>query len=83
MPTVRSKNPGARRRGSVLLLVLFLLVVLAMMGTAFAILLPVEMQNAMKDRANIQTAYAADAAVLHVVGELEQDRSQPALDALA
>lgn len=60
-----------RPKGSILLLVLFLLIVLAMMGSAFSILLPVEMQNAKRDRANIQTAYAADAAVLWVMDELD------------
>lgn len=60
-----------KRRGSILLLVLFLLIILAMMGSAFSILLPVEMQNAKRDRANIQTAYAADAGVLWVMEQLD------------
>lgn len=63
-----------RQKGSVLLLVLFLLIVLAMMGSAFSILLPVEMQNARRDRANLQTAYAADAAVLWVMSQLESGK---------
>jgi hypothetical protein len=62
-----------RPKGSVLLLVLFLLIILAMMGSAFAILLPVEMQNAKRDRANIQTAYAADAGVLWVMEQLDNN----------
>jgi hypothetical protein len=60
-----------RSRGSILLLVLFLLIILAMMGSAFAILLPVEMSNAKRDRANIQTAYAADAGVLWVMEQFD------------
>ena len=60
-----------KRRGSILLLVLFLLIILAMMGSAFSILLPVEMQNAKRDRANIQTAYAADAGILWVMDQLD------------
>ena len=44
-----------------------------MMGSAFSILLPVEMQNAKRDRANIQTAYAADAGVLWVMDQLDTD----------
>ena len=43
------------------------------MGSAFSILLPVEMQNAKRDRANIQTAYAADAGVLWVMDQLDTD----------
>ena len=62
-----------KRRGSILLLVLFLLIILAMMGSAFSILLPVEMQNAKRDRANIQTAYAADAGILWVMDQLDTD----------
>ncbi|MCA9778384.1 MAG: hypothetical protein KC800_16770, partial [Candidatus Eremiobacteraeota bacterium] len=68
------------RRGSILLLVLFLLIVLAMMGSAFSILLPVEMQNAKRDRANIQTAYAADAGVLWVMDKLDTDPTLRAED---
>lgn len=58
-------------KGSILLLVLFLLIILAMMGSAFSILLPVEMRNARRDRANIQTAYAADAGVLWVMDQFD------------
>jgi hypothetical protein len=80
---MQKRRPArSQKRGSVLLLVLFILVVLAMMGTTLTILLPVEMRNAQKDRANVQTAYAADAAVLHVMGELEDARNQAALDSL-
>jgi hypothetical protein len=64
-----------KRRGSILLLVLFLLIILAMMGSAFSILLPVEMQNAKRDRANIQTAYAADAGILWVMDQLDTDNA--------
>ena len=81
--STRCDPPRSKRRGSVLLLVLFLLLVLAMMGTAFAILLPVEMRNAQRDRANLQTAYAADAGVLFVMGKLEEARDEDSVNALA
>lgn len=51
-----------------------------MMGSAFSILLPVEMQNAKRDRANIQTAYAADAGVLWVMDKLDTDPTLRAED---
>lgn len=66
-------SPRRKRKGSILVLVLFLLIILALMGSAFSILLPVEMRNARRDRANIQSAYAADAAVLWVMDQLETD----------
>ena len=72
----------SRRRGSILVLTLFLLILLALMGTAFSLLLPTEMRNAQKDREAVQTAYGADAAVLYAMTELEKGRQKVDRDAI-
>jgi len=74
-----------KRRGSILVLTLFILVILAILGTAFVVLIPVEMRNAQKDRAVVQASYGADAAVRFVMNELRngvdyQDISNSTVD---
>ena len=51
------------KRGSVLLLTFFIIVLLSLLGTGFLALLPVEMKNARSERTIVQTSFAADAAV--------------------
>lgn len=63
-------SKGLKRRGSVLLLTLFLLILLAMLGTGFMVLLPVEMRSAHKDRAAVMTSYGADGALQVVMNDL-------------
>ena len=57
-------------RGSVLLLTFFLLIILAMLGTGFLALVPVEMRSAQKDRSALQSAYGADAGVQSAMNSL-------------
>jgi hypothetical protein len=51
-------------------LTFFLLILLATLGTGFLGLLPVEMRSAQRDRAVVQSAYGADAAMLSVMNDL-------------
>lgn len=60
----------SHRRGSVLLLTFFLLILLALLGTGFMALLPVEMRSAHKDRVAVMTSYAADGALQVVMNDL-------------
>lgn len=59
-----------KSRGSVLLLTFFLLIILAILGTGFVALLPVELRSAQRDRSVVQSTYGADAAVLSVMNDL-------------
>ena len=65
-----SKNTK-RRRGSVLLLTFFILILLALLGTGFLFLIPVEMRNAQNDRNVVQSGYGADAGVRLAMNELQ------------
>lgn len=65
------QRPGVG--GSVTLLTLFILTFLALLGTGFLALIPVEMRNAKHDRAAVQAGYGADAALLRVMDQLAEE----------
>lgn len=67
---MKLSRKSRQRQGSVLLLTLFLLIVMAMLGTGFMVLLPVEMRSAHKDRAAVMTSYGADGALQAVMNDL-------------
>lgn len=60
-----------KKRGSVLLLTFFILILLALLGTGFLFLIPVEMRNAQNDRNVVQSGYGADAGVRLAMNELQ------------
>lgn len=70
-------RPWKRPRGSVMLLTMFLLMFLALLGTGFMALLPVEMRSAQKDRSSVMASYAADAGVQHAMSQLKIAMNTP------
>lgn len=61
----------SRRRGSILLLSIFFLMVLFFLGMAFLELLPVESRAAGRQKLDASSFYAADSGVLHALSFLE------------
>ena len=69
MPLLRPR----KYRGSIVLLTLFIIVFLALLGTGFTALLPVEMQSAKRDRTVVQAGFGADSGLRMVLDQLYHD----------
>ncbi len=73
------KTLRKKQKGSVLLLTFFLLIILALLGSGFVSLLPMEMRSAQKDRAVMQGGYGAKSALEKVMNEFTDQKPYTAI----
>ncbi len=69
---MRNLSLARGKKGSILFMTIFVLLVLALVATGFMALLPTEMRSARHDRAVVQGSFATDAAVQYAMNQLAQ-----------